>query len=151
MDLFAVINRFYYDMTLHELSAMNANTLYPNITYNSLLYLDLISYKKNCTASYLADALHISRSAVTLKLNELIRQGFVQKVQSKDDRRVFYLQISPPIQKEYKEIQQKSKTAVLAIEKKYSKQDINLLCDMLETFSTSYQIDKENHDDTKTI
>ena len=103
MKLQQAILQFYYDATLHELRLMNENTLYPDISYHSLLYLDLIAYRENCTASYLAQALHVSKPAVTANINELIAQGLVVKTQSRDDRRVNYSTLSEPIQADYRE------------------------------------------------
>jgi len=85
------LNQYFYTMTINELQLMNTKFHSLNITYNSLLYLDIISYTKNCTTTFLAQSLRISKSAVTIKVNELVKQGLIIKQQSEDDKRVFYL------------------------------------------------------------
>lgn len=84
------VNRLYYEETIHELAVRN-QTVKNSLSYNSILYIDTITYIPNCTVSVLAERLHISKSAVTMKVNELIRQGYIEKEQSCEDRRVFYL------------------------------------------------------------
>ena len=138
MSLYESLNAFYYNMSLNELLMMNKNTVYPNITYNSLLYLDLITYFARCTPSKLAQALQISKSAVTVKVNELIRQGLVVKTQSETDRRVFYLSISPKVERDYRQYDKKLRNAVSAIQKRYSVEDIEKMCEMISILNDCY-------------
>lgn len=76
MELRKALDTFYYSTALCDLRLMNKQFVDENITYNSLLYIKLI-YTMNgtCTASKLAELLHVSKPGVTLKLNELLRQG----------------------------------------------------------------------------
>lgn len=132
------IDRMYYAIVLNELRMMNETRLYDSITYNSLLYLDLISYTENCTVSLLADALHVAKSSVTLKVNELIKQGMVEKTQSEKDRRIFYLTLRPEILEEFQKLDRASNYAVQQIQKQYTAEEIKVCCEMLDTFSSHY-------------
>lgn len=138
MEVFDALNRLYHDMTLHELRLMNANKVYPNITHNSLLYLDLISYKENCTVSYLAEILGVSKPAVTIKVNELIKQGFVIKKQSEKDKRVFYLSISPAVEKEYRQYDKRLMRMSQILTEQYREDEIALFKQMIELLRVSY-------------
>lgn len=95
MDITRSINHFYYRMAMCELQVMNDEDYYHGLSYNSILYINIIDQTPDCTASRIAQTLNITRAAVTLKLNELIRQGAVVKEQSKEDRRVYYVRLSP--------------------------------------------------------
>lgn len=95
MKLTSKINDFYYHMSLYELQVMNGGDFFKGLSYNSLLYINVIEQMKDCTASKIADALGITRSAVTIKLNELERQGAIVKEKSETDRRVTYVRLSP--------------------------------------------------------
>lgn len=146
------IDRLYYNIILNELRMMNESRLYDNITYNSLLYLDLISYTKNCTVSFLANALHVAKSSVTLKVNELIKQGLVEKEQSDKDRRVFYLTVRPEILEEFQNLDRAANYALEQVQKQYSTEEIDHFCEMLDTFSNYYNqhaemADGERRDD----
>lgn len=132
------INEFYFNMTINELRLMNSKPIYPDITYNSLLYVDIISYKKNCTVSFLADALHISKSAVTIKVNELMKQGFVTKTQSKDDKRMNYLAINESIAQEHQNYNRGLNQSIQIIQQNYSQKEIDTFCEILKKISDGY-------------
>lgn len=144
MKLKNAISKFYFDMTINELRLMNSNISYPNITYNSLLYLDIITYKEKCTVSFLADALNVSKSAVTLKINELIKQGFVIKTKSTDDKRINYLTVKQEVIDETKIYDTMLYKAINSIEKDYSSQEVELFCDMLQLISKCFSEEYRN-------
>lgn len=146
MDLLKALKNYYYEMSLDELKWMNENELYPTISYNSLLYLDVISFTENCTVSLLAKRLHISKSAVTMKINELIKLGFVQKSQSQEDKRIFYLTVSPEMEEDYQNYSDRFLQAAKLLENTYSKEDISLFCDMLSTLKAGYLQGAITHD-----
>ncbi|WP_068775006.1 MarR family transcriptional regulator [Paenibacillus sp. FJAT-26967] len=133
--LSSIFGKLYYDLTLHELKMMNSIDLYPNLTYNSLLYLDLIACNPNCTVSSLAELLHVSKSAVTIKVSELIKQGFVEKNQSELDKRVYYLSVKPEIQGHYEIYNQIIKQAGEKMKDTYTTEEISLFCNMLSSFN----------------
>lgn len=139
MSLQNSLDAFFYTYTLNELRLMNENTLYPNISYNGLLYLDLISYTENCTVSYLAKVLHISKSAVTMRVNELINNGWVTKTQSKADKRVYYLAVTPELKNDYKEYDKGFNSIISNIEKNYSSEELNKLSQMLDEIRKAYE------------
>lgn len=141
MELFEALNRFYYDQVLNELRVMNESMLYPKISYNSVLYLELIHDRGECTASDLARALHVSKPAVTSKLNELIRQGLVEKIQSQEDRRVYHLRVRPEIAEEYRVFDQKTFQAAQKIKQRFSTGEVETFCAVMEAFCTYYQTD----------
>ena len=65
-------NRLYYNMTIYDVRYVN-RSITGNLSYNSIMYLDIIAYQDNCTVSSIAETLGISKPAVTKKVNELIR------------------------------------------------------------------------------
>lgn len=88
MELRRALDSFYYSTALCDLRLMNRQFIDENITYNSLLYLELIyAMDGRLTASKIAEMLCVSKPAVTLKINELIRQGLVVKTPDPKDRR----------------------------------------------------------------
>ena len=116
MSLSEAINAFYYDMTLEELRAMNGDAVCPDISYNSLLYLELIfSMNGKCTASKIADLLYVSRPAVTLKINELIKQGFVTKTPDPEDGRQYLLSVNEEAVPKYKVYRKQDNMAIQKI------------------------------------
>ena len=101
MKLIDEVNHFYYKMSLYELKIMNEGDFYNGLSYNSMLYLNVIFQTKECTVSKLAESLNITKSAVTLKINELLKDNVVVKEQSQQDKRVFFIKLSPNIEKTF--------------------------------------------------
>ncbi len=137
MSLKKALDSFYYSTALCNLRLMNEKFVDENITYNSLLYLELIFCMKEegCTASKIADMLNISRPGVTLKINELIKQGLVAKTQDPDDHRKNYLTVNEEAIPQYKIYKYQDNEAVRRITEKYSQEEIDKFCDMLDIIS----------------
>lgn len=143
MDLKKTMNRFYFDMVVNELRLANYNS-YQSVTYNSLLYLDIIAYKEKCTVSYIADILHVAKSAVTLKVKELEKLGLVKKIQSSEDKRVHYLEVNETLLEEYKAYDRVLNGALDEVEKKYSAAELKILFDMLDTINRHFEQENQN-------
>ena len=145
MELKKMIDRFFLDMVINELRLANFND-FQHVTYNSLLYLDIIAYKRDCTVSYIADTLHVAKSAVTLKVKELEKLGLVEKVQSTEDKRVFYLHVNEAFLDVYKDYDRVLYDALDHLEEKYSEAELSLLYYMLDTINRRFE---EGHERQK--
>ena len=143
MKMKAAVTRFYYDMTLAELQRMNGSTVLPKLSYNSLLYLDMIDMTPDCTVSKLAGILNVSKPAVTIKVRELMALGMIEKTQSEKDRRVFHLTVRPEVVKEYRDHDIHLRRAASAVEEKFTARDIDTFCRVLAAFSTAYNRKEE--------
>ena len=144
MNLRDSLNQYYYDEIVCDLRRLAKNGG-GELSFNSIMYLDVISYQEQsggCTVSRLAKTLHISNSAATMKVNELMHLGLVEKVRSETDRRVVYLHLSPLAAAGVCESDAPYERAVQKIETQYSEEEITLFCQMLQVFADEYQ--KEN-------
>lgn len=88
-----------------------------------------------CTASKIAELLYISKPAVSSKINELIKQGFVVKKQDKDDSRKNILYVNEDMMPKYKIYKDQDSLAIKRISEKYTKKEIENFCEMLEIIS----------------
>lgn len=138
MDLFRSINELYYELVLENLRSMNKDKLYNNLTYNSLLYLEVIQLNENCTPSFLAETLHVARSAVTIKVNELIAKGLVIKTPSQEDKRVYHLKVSPHFTEEYTAYDKSLQSAIQEIEENFDDKEIAGFIRMMEIIKKNY-------------
>lgn len=138
MSLQSKLDRFYLDMVINELRLANFSC-YEHVTYNSLLYLDIIAYKEHCTASYIADALHVAKSAVTLKVKELEKLGLVHKTRSQEDKRVYYLHVNEKLLEDYKAYDRVLHRALGEIEKTYSPEEVRTFCSMLDIINRHFE------------
>ncbi len=136
MDLRKALASFYYSAALCNLRLMNRRFADENITYNSLLYVELI-YEMNgtCTASKLAELLHISRPGVTAKLNELIKQGLITKTPDPNDKRKNYLTVNEDALPQYKVYRRQDGEAIRRITERYSPEEVGKFCEMLDIIS----------------
>lgn len=137
MELRKALDAFYYSTALCDLRLMNKQFVDENITYNSLLYLELIfSMNGKCTASKIADLLYISKPSVTLKINELIKQGLVTKKLDPNDHRQNFLSVNEEAMPKYKIYRRQDDTAIQRIAENYSEEDIEKFCEMLDIISS---------------
>ena len=136
MGLRKSLDTFYYSTALCDLRLMNRQFVDENITYNSLLYIELI-YTMNgtCTASKLAELLHVSKPGVTLKLNELLRQGLITKTPDPNDRRRNYLSVNDDAIPQYKVFRRQDSEAIRRITDRFTPEEISRLCEMLDIIS----------------
>lgn len=134
MNLRSSLNRLYYNMTIHDIRFINRSVT-GNLSYNSVMYLDVIDFQENCTVSSLAETLRISKPAVTKKVNELIELGFVVKTQSEKDRRIHYLSVSDAVRKNSELYDRPYERALRTIEKEFDKEHLEILCHILDTYS----------------
>ena len=54
MNLRDSLNRLYYNMTIYDIRYVN-RSITGNLSYNSIMYLDIIAYQDNCTVSSIAE------------------------------------------------------------------------------------------------
>ena len=136
MELQKALDTFYYSTALCDLRLMNRQFVDETITYNSLLYLELIyTMGGKATASQIADMLHISRPGVTSKINELIRQGLVKKNPDPDDKRKNYLSVDEDAMPRYKVYRRQDNEAIRRITDNYTPEDIHKFCEMMNIIS----------------
>lgn len=136
MKLSKALNTFYYSTALCDLRLMNKQIVDENITYNSLLYMDII-YTMNgtCTVSKLAEMLHVSKPGATAKVNELLRQGVITKTPAPEDKRKHYLAINDEAISQYKFYRKQNLKAIKRITESFTTEEINQFCKMLDMIS----------------
>ncbi len=136
MELKKALDAFYYSTALCDLRLMNKRFVDKTITYNSLLYLELIyMLKGKCTASQLAEMLQISKPGVTSKINELIRQGLVTKTPDPNDKRKNCLSVNEEAIPCYQVYRRQDNEVIRRITERYTAEDIHKFCEMLDIIS----------------
>lgn len=138
MEIRATLNRFYFELTVSELRKMNNRRDGIMLTQNSMMYLGIIAFRQNCTVSELAELLNISRSAVTLKVNELMKQGMISKTQSTSDKRVFFLKVDEKVARIIADHTQWMYKTVEQIEAEFRPEQIDSFCQILNAFSNAF-------------
>ena len=127
------MDKLLHDNAIAELRLLNHGLYDSNLTYNDILYLSIIeAHSGEYTASNIADMLHVSRPAVTQKINELEKNGYLYKVQSQTDKRVFKLFIDKEGKsRKYYEIADKTVMDIVAkLSLNYSIEQLDLFCEI---------------------
>lgn len=131
------VNRLYYEESIHELAMRNRRPG-EKISYNTVLYMDAITYLPDCTVSKLADRLHISKPAVTMKVRELLDRGYIEKEQSGEDKRVHYLRPKKDITEIFSEYEAAMQATEKYLKQKYGEEELEvfgrLLTDAIEKY-----------------
>ena len=128
------ITKFFHDMGILELRIRNEHPAYAKLSYNSSLYLDIISaHQGEYTPSKLADMLHIARPSVTQKINVLEKAGYVTRKQNPADKREYFLYFNADsfdadTQFIYTKL---NKQISESMEQRYSKEEIEKFSEML--------------------
>ena len=120
-----LIKKLFNTLTISELQLMNKNYYDGNISYNSLLYIDLIYNRQGqYTASKIAEDLCVSKPAVIMKINELIKKGYLYKKQDPNDKRNYYLFVSDKIIAEYEVYRMMDDKVASYLEERYSQEEL---------------------------
>ena len=134
MGIGEAITKFFHDMGILELRIHNEPPAYAKLSYNSSLYLDIISaHQGEYTPSKLADMLHITRPSVTQKINVLEKAGYVTRKQNPADKREYFLYFNADsfdadTQSIYTKL---TKQISESMEQRYSKEEIEKFSEML--------------------
>ena len=134
MGIGEAITKFFHDMGILELRIRNEHPAYAKLSYNSSLYLDIISaHQGKYTPSKLADMLHIARPSVTQKINVLEKAGYVTRKQNPADNREYFLYFNvdsfdADTQSIYTKL---TKQISESMEQRYSKEEIEKFSEML--------------------
>ncbi len=129
------LDKIFHDSAIAELRLLHNGTGDKSLTYNDILYLSIIeAHSGEYTASNIADMLYVSRPAVTQKINELEKNGYIYKVQSKTDKRVYKLFTNRDGKaKKYYEVTDKTNQDITAkLSSEYSDEQIALFCEMTD-------------------
>lgn len=66
----------------------------PDMTFRQFVYLDAILKMNNPTYTEVAKEFNVTKPAVTAIVNKLIGLGYLKRIQSQEDRRIYYLMVS---------------------------------------------------------
>ena len=135
MNIRKELNRYFLAASIEELRASNIDT--HNVSYNSMLYVNIIESKDKCTISYIAKNLNISKSAVTIKVNELEMLGLVKRVKSETDKRVNYLKVTDKVIEICKSYYKNTDKCIKEVNNNYTKTEIDSFCRILKEISES--------------
>ncbi len=128
--LFSVFNRFMLIKTECRYNVMDKHNI-SGLTLKQIEYLKLFDRRENVTISQLAVELGLSKPTVTEMVKKFIRLDCVQKEQCRHDARVYYLFLTEKGQMIARLEQIANDNFVKRVESCLSKEEINLLIEIL--------------------
>jgi DNA-binding MarR family transcriptional regulator len=92
--------------------------------------LDIIDQRGAMKPSDLADALHLSRSAVTTVIDRLEKMRYVRRVRGFEDRREVLVELTPLLLRRARQLYGDGQDSAAELER-YSAAELELLCDFV--------------------
>lgn len=137
------ILHFFKVLDIHDLKVTRHSSYYGNLSFNTSKYLDVISFSDRNTVSDIAQALGITKSAVTIKMNELEKQGLIKRVQSKEDKRIFYISRTDCVNDEWKKSDIIFDAMLEQTSKKFSQKELDTFNDIVDFMAK--ELEKADH------
>jgi len=88
-----IIERLSKSMQGHE-AFVTGQSEFANLSVTQIHYLNAIRHREIMTNSELAEYMRVAKPTVTVALEKLERNGYIQKVASSEDRRVSHLYLT---------------------------------------------------------
>lgn len=93
MELKETFWEFYRYLVSDEVESIRKNGI-GDCSYLDMIYFDLIFFNKRCTPSLIAERLGITKSAVTVRLKRLEKDGYIVRIPNDEDRRSHILALT---------------------------------------------------------
>lgn len=132
MDPNESFSRLYSALTLMELRMFHSGCGDGRLSYNDALYLTLVRSIPECTAGRMAEAIGVSKSAVTLKLNSLECRGLVTRVRKESDRRVVLVTLSDDVEEVFRYEDTRMGESIRGMVEAFSPEEVDMFCRMLD-------------------
>ena len=128
--------QYYLKHALVELRVVSRDVFDESqLEYYDTLYLSAISQAGRTTVSDLAATLGVTKPTVSVRINKLVEEGYVTKVRSKEDGRVFWLTLSDKMKIAYDDEMRIALIVEEELEEKYSEEDLERFSEMLSDAS----------------
>ncbi len=136
-----------HDFALTDLKRNHENREFHKLSYHDVLYLNIIDCHPNkYTTSQIADLLKITRPAVTQRINDLVKKGYIVRTQSETDKRIFYLSVNEDSDY-YDDLTEED---IFQIEEafieKYGEANLDFFCEMMDFVTDHFEVCFEKGD-----
>ncbi|HON29351.1 MAG TPA: MarR family winged helix-turn-helix transcriptional regulator [Mesotoga infera] len=91
--LITIVERFSTLMAEREERSLN-NEGSSRLTVRQMYYLNIIAKMDRPTISQMAERLSVTKPTVTTTVRKFIEEGYLKRIQSEGDRRIFWLELT---------------------------------------------------------
>lgn len=134
-ELTDAFNRYYLSLSVAELKFSDLFGDLGRLPYNTVLYLDYITYHPGCTATEIAEAIGVTKATVSTTVIRLEKKGLLVRERSEADRRVYNIRISDKMSKAYDICFGITSRMAERICGAYTDEEVDLFCRMLNDAS----------------
>lgn len=106
-------------------------------TLRQLYYIELINKYEGISVSEISKKLNIKKSTVSIAINQLIDLGIVTKIRSEDDKRFYFLQLTPKGKEIMKKHMQVHKNTIKKILKVLTQEEVENFIQMVRKIKIS--------------
>lgn len=135
MDLESPMMRLYRFLSLEETELIRSQGLDFDLSYLDMVYLDLILLEDRCTPSLIAERLGIARSAVTVRLNKLEKNGFIDRTRNDEDKRSSVLGLTEKGMEWFRPMFDEFESFEAVIRSRFTDEDIGIVRRMIDCIS----------------
>lgn len=119
--------------------SLGDNSGFSQLTISQLHYIEAIHSLEHPTISEIADFMKISRASATVGINRLVSMGFIRKIRSTEDKRVFHVQLTATGQQLINAKQKALKEYETFITEALSQEEANQFKHILEKLVTHFK------------
>lgn len=147
-DVASGLVQYYLKHALVELRVVSRDVFDESqLEYYDTLYLSAISQAGRTTVSDLATSLGVTKPTVSVRVNKLVDEGYVTKVRSEEDGRVFWLTLSDKMKVAYSDEMRIAMAVEQELDDKYTKEEMERFAEMLRDASRFLDdLDKDYND-----
>lgn len=132
MDVREETDRFFWAMMMNEIGSKDR---FRDVSYQSLLYLDLVKYSGRCTVGSIAEVLGLDKSTVSRKVDSLVEEGLISKERDPDDGRIQILRPGPGWGELYDAMDEPYYRGIARISSELSPEEVQAFCKGLRMMS----------------
>lgn len=133
MGIKAEADRFFWYMVIGKI--LNCRDHFSEISYISLLYLDIVRYNPGCTVGKIAEILDLDKSTVSRKVDSLVAEGLLSKEKDPRDGRLLRLSPGPEWSDMYDKVDAPYDRALRRIQAEMSPEEVETCCRALRIVS----------------
>ena len=147
-DVASGLVQYYLKHALVELRVVSRDVFDESqLEYYDTLYLSAISQAGRTTVSDLAASLGVTKPTVSVRVNKLVEEGYVKKVRSEEDGRVFWLTLSDKMKVACSDEMRIAMAVEQELDDKYTKEEMERFAEMLRDASRLLDdLDKDYND-----
>ena len=138
-ELFIQINEILHRSIQKFKEEIIGSGPYSEMTLSQLFYLEAVHSLGSPTLGELAKRLKVSNASASVGVQKLLKKGLLRKIQSSEDRRVFYISLSPDAKKLMKAEERAFADFIANIKSTLNEKEIRIVEEIFQKILNKYR------------